>query len=204
MGGRCYFLLQGIFPGQGSNPSLLRFLHWQASSLPLSYPGRHTQEDWAAAKECDKSWCLQGAWVWEVVPTWQVFRLHPSIAEWPRESYLVSVYLRFLLLWLLKALMLVKFFAQREVWIYASHHQHDPWYDTERKHWGTVSGSFDKPRKHTERTSIKKEREKQERGEGINLLVRRNSGVSILKNCEGFRLTRRNYFLLGLPLRLSW
>ena len=66
---RCYFLLQGIFPAQGSNPCLLGFLHWQAGSLPLSDPGRHTQEDWAAAKECDKSWCLQGAWVWEVVPS---------------------------------------------------------------------------------------------------------------------------------------
>ena len=30
------FLLQGIFPTQGSNPYLL---HWQADSLPLSYLG---------------------------------------------------------------------------------------------------------------------------------------------------------------------
>ena len=30
------FLLQGIFPDQGLNPHLL---HWQADSLPLSYPG---------------------------------------------------------------------------------------------------------------------------------------------------------------------
>ena len=28
----CYALLQGIFPTQGSNPRLLRFLHWQAGS----------------------------------------------------------------------------------------------------------------------------------------------------------------------------
>ena len=32
----CRFLLQGIFPIQGSNPSLL---HWQAGSLPPSHPG---------------------------------------------------------------------------------------------------------------------------------------------------------------------
>ena len=31
----CHFLLQGIFPTQGSNPSFLCLLHWQAGSLPL-------------------------------------------------------------------------------------------------------------------------------------------------------------------------
>ena len=31
------FLLQGIVPTQGSNPSLLHLLHWQADSLPLCY-----------------------------------------------------------------------------------------------------------------------------------------------------------------------
>ena len=33
----CHFLLQGIFPTQGSNPGLLCLLHWQADSLPLSH-----------------------------------------------------------------------------------------------------------------------------------------------------------------------
>ena len=32
----CHFLLQGIFPTQGSNPCLL---HWQVDSLPLNYQG---------------------------------------------------------------------------------------------------------------------------------------------------------------------
>ena len=32
----CHALLQGIFPTQGSNPSLLCLLHWQMVSLPLS------------------------------------------------------------------------------------------------------------------------------------------------------------------------
>ena len=35
----CHFLLQGIFPTQGSNPCLLRFWCWQADSSPLSRPG---------------------------------------------------------------------------------------------------------------------------------------------------------------------
>ena len=36
----CRALLQGIFPTQGSNPHLLRILHWQAGSLPLAPPGK--------------------------------------------------------------------------------------------------------------------------------------------------------------------
>ena len=33
----CHFLLQGIFLTQGSNPRLLRLLHWQAGSLLLTH-----------------------------------------------------------------------------------------------------------------------------------------------------------------------
>ena len=36
----CHFLLQGIFPTEGSNPCLLYLLHWQAGSLPLAPPGK--------------------------------------------------------------------------------------------------------------------------------------------------------------------
>ena len=36
----CHALLQGIFPTQGSNQSLLHLLHRQAGSLPLAPPGR--------------------------------------------------------------------------------------------------------------------------------------------------------------------
>ena len=35
----CHLLLQGIFLTQGSNPTLLHLLHWQADSLPLSHLG---------------------------------------------------------------------------------------------------------------------------------------------------------------------
>ena len=37
----CHFLLQGIFPTQGSNPRLPCLLDWQADSLPLSHLGSH-------------------------------------------------------------------------------------------------------------------------------------------------------------------
>ena len=36
----CHALLQGIFPPQGLNLSLLCLLHWQAGSLPLVPPGK--------------------------------------------------------------------------------------------------------------------------------------------------------------------
>ena len=36
----CHFLLQGIFPTQGSNLSLLGLLHWKAGSLPLASSGK--------------------------------------------------------------------------------------------------------------------------------------------------------------------
>ena len=35
----CHFLLQEIFPTQGSNPCLLHVLDWQADSLPLCHLG---------------------------------------------------------------------------------------------------------------------------------------------------------------------
>ena len=35
----CHFLLQGIFPTQGSNLCLLHLLHWQGDSLPLCHLG---------------------------------------------------------------------------------------------------------------------------------------------------------------------
>ena len=38
-----HFLLQGIFLTQGSNPSVLCLLHWQAGSLPLKHLGRPYQ-----------------------------------------------------------------------------------------------------------------------------------------------------------------
>ena len=37
-GAGCHFLLQGIFPTQGSKPGLLYLLHWQVDSLPRQGP----------------------------------------------------------------------------------------------------------------------------------------------------------------------
>ena len=34
----CHFLLQGVFPTEGSNPHLLCVLYWQAGSFPLAPP----------------------------------------------------------------------------------------------------------------------------------------------------------------------
>ena len=36
----CHFLLQEIFPTQGSNLHLFSLLHWQEDSLPLAPPGK--------------------------------------------------------------------------------------------------------------------------------------------------------------------
>ena len=38
----CHFLLQGIFPTQGLNPSLFTLRHWQAGSLLLAPPSKPT------------------------------------------------------------------------------------------------------------------------------------------------------------------
>ena len=40
-----HFLLQAIFPTQGSNLYLLCLLHWQADSLPLAPPGKPHTDD---------------------------------------------------------------------------------------------------------------------------------------------------------------
>ena len=48
----CHFLLQGIFPTQGSN---LCLLHWQAHSLPLSHQGSPLYSLAAAAAAAAKS-----------------------------------------------------------------------------------------------------------------------------------------------------
>ena len=59
----CHFFLHGIFPTQGSNPSLLCLLHWQTNCLPLSYLGSPCL--WICTIKIDKAkrWHLgQCAW----------------------------------------------------------------------------------------------------------------------------------------------
>ena len=51
------FLLQGIFPTQGSNPHILRLLHWHTDSLPLHLLLVNSQINAAAAAKLLQS-CL--------------------------------------------------------------------------------------------------------------------------------------------------
>ena len=39
IGASCHFMLQRIFPSEGSSPHLLYILHWQVDSLPLGHWG---------------------------------------------------------------------------------------------------------------------------------------------------------------------
>ena len=59
-GGGCHFLLQGIFPTQGSNTALLYLLHWQADSLPLSRLGSLWYFDVAA--QLAKTGSIMDSW----------------------------------------------------------------------------------------------------------------------------------------------
>ena len=51
----CHFLLQGIFPTQGSKLRLLHLLLWQAGSLPLVPPGKPLS--WSAGWLTSDDWC---------------------------------------------------------------------------------------------------------------------------------------------------
>ena len=54
----CHFLLQGIFPIQGSNLHLLRLLHWQVDSLPLSHLGSPFVKEWWFSNACLSRTCV--------------------------------------------------------------------------------------------------------------------------------------------------
>ena len=56
----CHFLLQGIFPIQGSNSSLLCLLHWQAESILLAPPGKPLKHKILAQNSCAKSFLWRG------------------------------------------------------------------------------------------------------------------------------------------------
>ena len=52
----CHFLLQGIFPTQGLNQHLLRFLPWQVDSLPLPISTYKWIQFWLHLKNFFKLW----------------------------------------------------------------------------------------------------------------------------------------------------
>ena len=56
----CHFLLQGSFPTQSSNPSLLQLLHWQADSVTV-LPGK---------PRVPHSYPLLRAYEWEIPSHW--------------------------------------------------------------------------------------------------------------------------------------
>ena len=56
----CHFLFQGIFPAQGSNPHLLRLLHLQVDSLPLSQSLEKTKSKVLATTFSPVVWIRQG------------------------------------------------------------------------------------------------------------------------------------------------
>ena len=51
-----HFLLQRIFPTQGSNPCLLHLLHWQLDSLPLAPPGKPQLDTLDSIKQASGTW----------------------------------------------------------------------------------------------------------------------------------------------------
>ena len=54
----CHFILQGIFPTQGTKPHLLHLLHWQVDSLPLYHQGN--------PRLCFKKVKMEHWEVWEI------------------------------------------------------------------------------------------------------------------------------------------
>ena len=91
----CHAILQGIFPTQGSNPSVLGLLHWQVGSLPLTPSGKPSKKA--------RGWLiLKGSWVSAFrsafIPRcqgkcyslcWSLFSLQSSPGDaWPQQQWL--------------------------------------------------------------------------------------------------------------------
>ena len=78
-----HFLLQGIFPTQGSNLRLLRLLHWQAGSLPLAPPGKPYEKGESERKIKMKSLsCVR-----LFVTSWTVAYQAPPSMGFSRQEY---------------------------------------------------------------------------------------------------------------------
>ena len=85
----CHFLLQRIFPIQGSNPCLL---HWQVGSLPLSHQETITLP-FLKLWQVQKLGCLFPPW-----PSSQLITLHLSLPYWGRFQDGLWLILLFILL----------------------------------------------------------------------------------------------------------
>ena len=75
----CHFLLQGIFPTQGSNPYLLCLLHWYVDSLPLSHLGSPIPSTCV--------WCSVISPVQLFATSWTVAHQTPLSMRLPRQEY---------------------------------------------------------------------------------------------------------------------
>ena len=84
-----HFLLQGIFPTQGSNPHLFQILHWQDDSLPLSHLGSpvimYTCESWTIKKSgCRRIDAFE-------LKSWRRFLRFPWTARRSNQSILKEI-----------------------------------------------------------------------------------------------------------------
>ena len=81
----CHFILQGIFPTQGSNPHLLCLLHWQVESLPLVPQDQRPPMD--SAPNTPRIWFWVHFTHLSLLPGTQQLRLWPLPAEgcWGRN-----------------------------------------------------------------------------------------------------------------------
>ena len=69
----CHFLLQGIFPTQGSNPSLLRRMHWQVDSLSLSHLGSPSLCIYISSMYLA---CISRSSIYAELQTWRAVNIH--------------------------------------------------------------------------------------------------------------------------------
>ena len=101
----CHALLQGLFPTQESNLSLLHLLHWQMGSLPLVPPGQSQ----TLGQSCDtRRHCKNKQWL-EMKPEtcYSVAKLCSTLGTTPwTAAYQAS--LSFTISWSLLKLMSVE------------------------------------------------------------------------------------------------
>ena len=82
-GAGCHFLLQGIFPTQGSNPCLSCLLHWQVDSLPLAPLGKSPSNSF----ELKSTACVHACpVVSDFMTPWTVAPQAPLSMGFPRQE----------------------------------------------------------------------------------------------------------------------
>ena len=89
-----HFLLQGIFPTQGSNPHLLHLLHWQVGSLPLcclkGAEGRGVLAGWLWERSDASSWTQ---WHSDVGQTSGCYSVYDHMTYIHVGKYIMKIYI---------------------------------------------------------------------------------------------------------------